>query len=174
MVWYSLVLRYFLICPYCIFRTHENGGKQETPPDFSSEVGSSAHHFSDNIKDSRMSLISLDMTMTLMMMMMMMMTMMMMHHYSLTTPNIGSYDLKFENKISTSEAYVSLNRSKKSWNPWQCSRKPILLENQISSSVFAAWCVAVSGSSQVPLLDASSTHDTWRAAILCQHSVRLP
>ena len=30
-------------------------------------------------------------------------------------------------------------RSKKSWNPWQPSRKPILLENQISSSVFAAW-----------------------------------
>ena len=108
----------------------------------------------------------------MMMMMMMVMIIIMMHHYSLTTPNIGSYDLKFENKISTS-AYVSLNRSKKSWNPWQRSRKPILLEHQISSSVFAAWCVALSGSSQVPSLDASSNHDTWRASILYQRFVKL-
>ena len=54
-----MLMENMIVHSHCVFSIHENGVKQQFLPDFSSEVGSSAHHFLDIIKGSRMSLISL-------------------------------------------------------------------------------------------------------------------
>ena len=78
--------------------------------------------------------------MMMMMMMVMMMMVIMMHDYSVLSPNLGLYDfVGLRMKYLLQRCMFLFNRSIKSWNPWKPSRKTILQENQISSSVFAAW-----------------------------------
>lgn len=93
---------------------------------FSSEVRSSAHHFWD-IKGSRIFVDDADEAN---------------NDAWLLTSIAKSWVVwfrRFEKKNLLQQCMCLFNRSIKSWNPWQPSRKTILPENQISSSVLAAW-----------------------------------